>query len=465
MKHRKTIAPLLAALLLMSGCGKAEDSPIETTAPETTAPAVTEPAAPAPTPAANPFGEPEAVDDSYRFTYEYDVSCKCESIYTHFWQEELPAYLDRWVENGQILNRSLCGITSSEYAIIYGWILFSGEPKQELGWQTVEQEGQALYCRGIWVRHEDGGSWAAGKSWAMLPVDDLRLYEEYLPDETALPEGCANYQLSGLCSAQLYVRQLDQIFTLDDRETLERLERALSHQQDGVTGDVLPLGQSAFLNPLYLYFTDGSTRLVQTMGDGACGNNAWGPGVFNSAQSLFEFFGVPLESPGYTHNSDGSTTVSVAGVYEEASTAIRPVECVYSADDVLLSTRSLSGSEEGQEKFLYCEDGLLDRIELYVNGELWNSTQYEYNEARQLIRRSIRTSNGGGYYDEFTYDGQGRLTAILGYYADGSAKAQSSNSYYWYSEDGEQHRYSYGDDGQLTGDVPPGDGPIRRENG
>ena len=122
-------------------------------------------------------------------------------------------------------------------------------------------------------------------------------------------------KLEGLTAAELYVKQLDQSFIVTDSETLRELESALSVEEEfpffaSVRGEWNIVSDIESANPLYLYFADGSARVVYTMGDGSSGTTIWYGFGFNSSKSIFDMFGVPLEASGYTYNADGTTTVT-----------------------------------------------------------------------------------------------------------------------------------------------------------
>ena len=95
MKRTITILLLLAmALALLTGCGGASGEQTAEVLEQSTAPASIQPAAPETVQtAAHDWSEPNAVDDSFRFQFEWRVSCDCDGGYEHFIREELPAYV------------------------------------------------------------------------------------------------------------------------------------------------------------------------------------------------------------------------------------------------------------------------------------------------------------------------------------------------------------------------------------
>ena len=98
MKRTITILLLLTmALTLLTGCGQVPERaerPVQAAAP-----ASIQPDAPETTQtAAHDWSEPNAVDDSFSFQFEWRVNCDCDGGYEHFIREELPAYVNRWVD-------------------------------------------------------------------------------------------------------------------------------------------------------------------------------------------------------------------------------------------------------------------------------------------------------------------------------------------------------------------------------
>jgi hypothetical protein len=287
----------------------------------------------------------------------------------------------------------------------------------------------------------------------MLPYEELSCYEPLLPN-TELPEGCSDYKLANLTSASLYVQQLDETFTISDDAGLRQLETSLSKQQGLLNGFAYDPKEAETYNPMYLYFADGSQRLVYTMGDGRCGTSAWDGFFFNGAQSLFEIFGVPLLSPGYIHNQDGTTTVQVE-FHSDNGDGGYIQESVYSADNLLLSNKTAHNITI----YSYTDDNLVQRGDTYTDGKLTYSTIYEYNNLRQLVRQTESPVNGIEYYYEYSYDEFGRRTSAVSYYGD----TVRDNMYYWYDNEGKQHQYYY-ENGALIGDPAPNDNPVRRES-
>lgn len=453
MKANRLFLPLLVAMLLISGCEKAQVAEPEAPVPTAVPTAAGTPEATA-EPAKNQFSEPYSIDDSYSMP-KISYTGNSESYRAARYETIANYGLAKWFDNPKVKDFRAKG-----GQVMYGWVLFTGEPKQDLGWQTVEVDGQQMYCRSF-TATLDGETWNVEKSYAMLPYSYLGQYDKILPS-TKLPEGCTNFQLANLSSAQLYVRQLDEVYTIEDEPSLHKLEAALSYQQDYRSGYSYLLGMNnEALNPLYLYFKDGSSRLVYTRGDGSCGADIWDSSMFNSGESLFEMFNVPLPSPGYIHNEDGSTTVQVDTYYikrtaTEETRVDTQLESIYDSDNKLLAKIG----PESADYYYFCEDGLLDHSDYYFDGEIQGTTSYVYNEARQLIRWTYIPVDGITYYYEFAYDEMRRMTSSLSYYGSGAPR---ENTYFWYDEAGEQYQYHY-ENGEIIGDIPPSDNPVRRES-
>ena len=92
MKRTTTILLIVAmAMALLTGCGKPTAQPADVVV-DASAPANDQPAAPeASQTAAHNWSESNAVDDSFSFQFEWQVTCNCDGGYEHFIREELPA--------------------------------------------------------------------------------------------------------------------------------------------------------------------------------------------------------------------------------------------------------------------------------------------------------------------------------------------------------------------------------------
>jgi hypothetical protein len=441
MKNKiKFLFVLLAAVLLVS-CAK-EQEPIAPTI------GVSDTAEPRSEKTELSISEETAIDDSYTMPIVYNDG-DTEKYKEELHRNIVESNLSRFLDNAQVI-KTRVKVWNGEY--MYGWMLCSGEPRQDIGWPTVEVDGQELYCRSITAHLYDSETWQVDKSFSMLPYEELRCYEPLLPS-SELPEGCSDYKLANLTSASLYVQQLGETFTITDDAGLRQLETSLSKQQGLLSGFAYGPEDTETFNPLYLYFADGSQRLVYTPGDGRCGSSAWDGFFFNGAQSLFEIFGVPLPSPGYIHNQDGTTTVQVE-LHSDNGDGDFIQESVYSADNLLLSKKAAHDITT----YSYTDDNLVQRGDTYTDGKLTYSTIYEYNDLRQLVRQTEAPVNGVEYYYEYSYDEFGRRVSAVSYYGD----AVRDNMYYWYDDEGKQHQYYY-ENGALIGEPAPNDNPMRRE--
>ena len=483
MKRTITILLLLAmALALLTGCGGASGEQTAEMLEQSAAPASIQPAAPETVQtAAHDWSEPNAVDDSFRFQFEWRVSCDCDGGYEHFIREELPAYVNRWVDGGEILDSEFMGID----CVTFGWVCFSGTPKQELGWKTTEFEGKPCFCRGFFLRcdENDGkAQYTVSKTIAMEPIKRLKGMEfvEETGELLILPK-----QLPTLSSAELYVAQLGQSFVLTDPDALRGLEKALSKPEfENLLVQEQPAmawiqKQDGFL-PLYLHYADGSCSLAFAPGDGSDCCSVWDSdfSVFGPV-SLFERFGVPLPSPGYTHNADGTTTIEevVEGTDTSLQLANRhEFRYTFDADGRLVRFEHFFHREDNDfdesttRTYSYYPDGKLERVEEHGEGAQGTSfdtlNTYSYNDLGQITRFTSNNMNNesqGMYYD-YHYDEQNRLTAIIYHYRDGREGLPSGNSYFWYDEHGLRHSYGVDQDGHLVGgpEDDEGDHPVRR---
>ena len=488
MKRKIATLLLLAmALGLLTGCGGSKG--------EQTAEVLVEPASPASAPKtatatlAHDWSEPNAVDDSYNAEFDDDTDAS-----TLIQDSLLPEYVNRLVENGEILETELKGYGSWDKSCYYGWICFTGTPKAELGWRQTEYEGKPCYCRSVFIRikRDENGmlQLSAARSIAMEPVllntNVITIDGAELHEIKELPE---------LKSAELYVPELGQSYLMTDPATLQSLHDAVVNKRDPLMdlfgGDsfrgVPPeLSDQETLCPIYLHLQNGNTVLILAAGDGANVCVAWGDpdAVFNN-KSVFERFGVPLDAAGYSKDADGCTIIeqSSEGVETDLFLHYSDVYCVhYDTQGRVVckehrrEREDMDYPESNRTCYYYLEDGRVDFFTeecTSYTGDAWSSTTtYIYNEQKQLIRVTITYPPGttlgsstlNGYYFDFKYDEQGRLLAREYHYADGTEGKPSGNAYYWYDEDGVQHRYGVDQDGNLTGgpEDDAGDHPVRR---
>ena len=476
MKRNIAVLLLLTmALALLSGCGRPGGQEaellVEPAEPESSRPAQPAEAQPEAMESAqggHDWYEPEAVDDSFRI--------ESDGNFQHF----LRAYTDQWVDDAEILDSEFIGIDK----ISFGWVCFSGTPKRELGWKTTEYEGKECFCRGLFFRRDENEGKPLCHGSRSIAMEPLKMRESFVQTEEqeflSLPK-----ELPALSSAELYVPQLGRSFVLTDPEALRSLEMTFSKPEYGsVLAQVRPaMGwmqeQDGFL-PLYLHYADGSSSLAFAAGDGSDYCQVWDsdPSVFG-AVSLFERFGVPLPSPGYTHNADGTTTLEEVlegtGGTLQLKNRHRYVY-LFDAEGRLICYEHAFHREDNDfdesetRTYFYRPDGKPDYTEIHgesaQSGGFDMRETYSYNERGLLVRFASDDLNdeSRGMYYEYTYDEQDRLTAIIYHYRDGREGKPSGNSYFWYDEQGLRHNYGVDQDGHLTGgpEGDAGDRPVRR---
>ena len=286
--------------------------------------------------------------------------------------------------------------------------------------------------------------------------------------------------LPTLASAELYVPQLGQSFVMTEETALCSLEKALSKEADTVhiTPTGADFGEQETLCPLYLRFADGRRALLFTAGDGAdgCADGSLLPCAVFGAESVFERFGVPMDAAGYTHNTDGTTTVtnSVGGGASDGmtSTARYDVQGRLVYWERAWTWANRDDTDVHIETVSYREDGklasTLGRSHFGQSDEYTTLTTYVYNERGDLTRINVEYDPtdifGPGYYRELRYDEQNRLVAYVFHYADGREGLPSGNTYFWYTEDGQRCYYHVDTNGNLVGgpDGTSGDNPVRR---
>ena len=353
-------------------------------------------------------------------------------------------------------------------------------PKTELGWRTADFNGTKCYCRSIFIRELPNGdntyTIVAAKSWPM----DVVLVNDTVA-AIGIEDLFSGRALPTLASAELYVPQLGKSFVMTEETALRSLEKALSKEPDTVriTATGADFGEQETLCPLYLRFANGRRALLFTAGDGAdgCADGSLLPCAVFGGESVFERFGVPLEAAGYTHNADGTTTVtnSMGGGTSDGLTSTAR----YDAQGRLVywerawTWANLGTTSFNTETVSYREDGkiasTLQRSDLSGSNEEYTTlTTYIYNERGDLTRINVEYDPtdifGPGYYRELRYDEQNRLVAYVFHYADGREGLPSGNTYFWYTEDGQRCYYHVDTNGNLVGgpDGTSGDNPARR---
>ena len=476
---------LLCAMVLslLAGCGKAEDIPITEAKTEVTAPS-TETTVPAKEEASfSIFEDQNPVDDSY--TWEY-----VEKEENGLWgprkvveEEILPAYVDKWTENGEILDIVLNYTADFRSTWMYGWVLFRGEPRQETGWSTVDYEGSPAYCRSFSMASEgkDNYIFDCARSQAAIPVPFLTedLWLEPWTDETIDSGLVRSFQVPQITKAELFCRELQQSFTLSDFGALSELHRTFANVQGQgeqwvntyVPRDLKTMDQE---NLLLLTFADGKQAQVFTGGDGSARCNAWhGRQMMNLPMSLYELFSVPLEAAGYEENELGQLEVRCKGsrieprMNGEAETTIERL-LTYSPEGYLMKMESWEQPGlEGEELYLkteyaYDPEGRLTQMEGYLNGDFQSRQSYFYNAAGNVEKKTETFEDGVSLDTKYHYDEQDRLIAIIRYDKNGKEFGPGSQYYYWYDEEGNQYYYQYDQDGSIASGSAP-DTPIRKQ--
>ena len=226
---KKYLGGLLALSIFLTGCGGALGQPQTTgreTEPVTETLSLEEAAVPLqisdPVEGAYDLFEEGAVDDSFTFRWISEAGEK--NIQRYVSEDLLPEYLDRWFEDGQILEDHTSWTLADGVA---GWILISGTPRQDLGWNSMERDGKTVYCRNILVQHiphsQEFHFLKTTPSPDLLqpePVEDID--HEFFGIED---QGLA---LPAIQSAELYVKSLSQCYRLEDPESLSMLCKGLS---------------------------------------------------------------------------------------------------------------------------------------------------------------------------------------------------------------------------------------------
>lgn len=474
---KRIIVFLLLAALLLGGCG--------TRTPETEAREAQSTSTAAPGTETRDWSEPNAVDDGYSFQHDpeayYEETGDDSGLSGLIEKTLLPEYVDRWVDGGEVLWTEFHGLSSggNQSGTYYGWIAFTGMPKTELGWRTADFNGTKCYCRSIFIRELPNGdntyTIVAAKSWPM----DVVLVNDTVA-AIGIEDLFSGRALPTLASAELYVPQLGKSFVMTEETALRSLEKALSKEPDTVriTATGADFGEQETLCPLYLRFADGRRALLFTAGDGAdgCADGSLLPCAVFGGESVFERFGVPMDAAGYTHNTDGTTTVSnsVGGGASDGmtSTARYDVQGRLVYWERAWTWANRDDTDVHIETVSYREDGkiasTLGRSHFGQSDEYTTLTTYVYNERGDLTRINVEYDPtdvfGPGYYHELRYDEQNRLVAYVFHYADGSEGRPSGNVYFWYTEDGQRCYYHVDTNGNLVGgpDGASGDNPLRK---
>ena len=222
---KKTLIALsltLCALMLLS-CGPAAELP------QTPAPTETAEAAATQKPVTD-------FDDSLSFCGQMgETNEPFKAAYT----EKMAQYIDGL----EVLEVETFCFVGYDYPLwCYGCFTFTGTPKPELGW-----EQQDLYCRSFNIRTDDGENWSFAKSYPMESCETLKSFV-YGADWSI--KDC-DTTVSGLASAELYVSQLGESYTVTESAALRKLEAALSQMRYGEwnSGSGAPEIECGFVAP------------------------------------------------------------------------------------------------------------------------------------------------------------------------------------------------------------------------
>lgn len=318
-----------------------------------------------------------------------------------------------------------------------GWIAFTGTPKQELDWMTVETTAGEVYCRSLCLLPGgEGGLYEPGPSFDMLPYEYLRQTRD-LGENGEKDVIWLGTELKDLDSAELYVQQLNHSFLLRG-EGLDELKQMLAY------GHLSGNGSCRTWNPLYLNFQDGSHALVYTLSDGSDGVCLYGQWAgYGYGKTLFELFKVPMEAAGYSRH-DGLLTARM----ESDDPRLTGVGCDtfwaemdFRENGPMLERRVMTDVLRGMRRE-YDEQGLL------VHDFWWEGTPatvtrdsvYSYDENGRI--QEIYTDSFGRGWERtcFDYDEQGRLTAEIHTDNDDPPGWTGGNIYYEYDVDGNCRR-------------------------
>ncbi len=464
---KKAICILLLSAMVLSlfaGCGKPEEIQEETKTPAYQASEASEETK-GPAPELDLYEE-NPVDDSYDFQWLYPGKFPPTFLSIYFEKDVLPGYVSQWVENGEILELYL-GAGDGGQIKHQGWVLFTGTPKTDTGWNTVEYEGESAFCRSIQIQEtEEKDCYHVPQSGARLPVPGLddTSYGNYLnrnrKDMHDLwnPTDCT---VENIQSAELYVQELGQTFLLEEREKLDLLGRALSANWDEPNYPAPVCGQP---NILLLTMEDGWQFQIETAPDGSSGTDAWFYQYLKMAPSLYELFSVPLEAKGYQKNGDG--TVSLVWI-RDSELGKYSYEITMDSDSRILrdQVEGISALDsvpnDSSTVYTYREDGLLQSRDRETEFGHEQHT-YEYDDRGNRIRVNHTIDGIPGVSTIVEYDEQNRMTAVISQAPDGSVSLDA-NKYFWYDEAGFRHDYKYDAAEHRIGDVPPTpDTPMRR---
>ena len=466
MKKNLICVVLLLAMLAVSGCGGAQENPALSENPVSAESPVPEDSA---APAAATAEEVSLVDDSLIFEFDPE---DFRGVRDSFLQQQYPRLMAEYFDGFQYVDSLIIGGNQ----LLTGWICFTGTPKAETGWRQTELNGEPVYCRSVNLHCEDGIHWTAEKSFSMEPLQQLAA-TEYLQGET--PESgmeIVSYEkrVKGLCSAELYVSDLGERYSLTDSNALQALEKALLPLNPIGANQALSCAPAGctHCDPIYLTFSDGSSALALTAGDGANAVSLWYGvwEVYNSNLSIYELFGVERKAAGYSLDAGGLTTATITTndywsfgwdhepvvlsqeyVYDQNGCRVEERSSIVSADPLDMDSIAAQGSRKEYE---FDSQGHEIEKRVYLDNELVETVTSEYDTEDLLIKQITSFPGGGGCFYTYDYDEQGRLTAIIYHFADG--QEGRANHFYWYDENGGRHEYALDESGSpITADGQP----------
>lgn len=315
-----------------------------------------------------------------------------------------------------------------------GWVQFSGTPKERLDWDCTAAGGKIIYCRSLNMLSDDEGGWSMDEAYDALPYKPLSDYENAGTQEE--PDYVyAGRDLSGITSAQLYVRQLGRSYELP-AEKLHTLELML---RDDGTGGTFSACKS--MNPLWLTMAGGRRTVIYTAGDGS---NAYtdadgGWRSYSLGVSIFDLFGVPLEAAGYSE-ANGVVTAHNDGLRDGSWT-----EYDFAPGGFVTERRVCEGGGFEPRRVRYeldAEGRLLKALCCEPDGSLSYTAEYKYNEDGKILEEYM-VNDRFWTRKEYVYDDQGRLTLEKAFSDDHPDGNERAYKYYDYDSEG-RCRVSFG---------------------
>lgn len=341
------------------------------------------------------------------------------------YEQQIAPYIDDF----QLID---CSVIEDSFSC-YGWLEFSGEPKEKLDWAyTRSIDGKKIYCRSVnaYTSYGNEDTWSLQPAFDMRSCPFLSEYEnigtEEEPDYIYL-----GHELNELSSASLYLQQTGKTYTVSDSEALETLSAMLKYTE--VSG-----GSGAeIMSPLYLDFADGTSAVLYVADSGANRVRMYdGPHVYSLGMTVFEIFDIPLEAEGYSENNGVVTTRFEP--YDEAFDGA--VEIDYEKDGLCTECRIEDPRLGGfrRVRYEYDEGGRLARSVTYdLDDSVSAVASYTYDEGGRLIEKLDEVESRNMWTKtEYSYDGQGRLTEKRG------SDSEAPDSYTVYT-------YTYDDDGNC----------------